>query len=259
MLRGVLESRSTRPDAVGADGWPVVQRSVPERGRPVGAVWRTLQAVGSIVGVQVLAVGVCLLVVSSYRRAAAGWVLPLVGVLDVLVSVQIAWLAVRDIRLAGKGTVGARVVLAFVVVGMPVGAGVGGLAVQRYMNRPVDGAFDSAVMDRDLRLTATEFRCGGKVRRVVVRGTLCRVSLAVANTGSVEARFEAGVQRLREEEAEYRGSTLVVGRQRRPVWEVKPGAEVRGVLVFDVPRGTVPRSLELRAEADSRGVRLPVS
>ncbi|WP_158079237.1 DUF4352 domain-containing protein [Actinomadura sp. CNU-125] len=219
---------------------------------------RTLQAVVSIIGVQVLVAGVVLLVISSYRRAAAGWVLPLVGFVDVVVTLQVGWLAVRDIRLAGKRTVGVRIVLVLLVVTMLVGAGVGGLAVRRYVNRPIAGAFGSPVMDRDLRITAADFRCGGRSKGITVGGTTCRVALTVANTGSAEALLRARVQRLRGEEGEYPGLLLVEGHQRGMTWELEAGASVRGVLVFDVPRGSVPRSLELRAKEESQGVRLPI-
>ncbi|MFV2179796.1 DUF4352 domain-containing protein [Actinomadura sp. LOL_016] len=223
----------------------------------MGTVRRTLQAVVSIIGVQVLAAGVVLLVISSYRRAAAGWLFPLVGLIDVVVTLQIGWLAVREVRLAGKRTGGVRIVLMLLVVTMLAGAGAGGLALHRYVNRPVVGAFDSPVMDRDLRFTAADFRCGGKSKGIIVGGTMCRVALTVANTGSTETLLKARVQRLKDDEAEYPGLLLVEGRRRGMTWELEPGASARGVLVFDVPRGSMPSSLELRAEG-SQGVCLPI-
>ncbi|WP_344898264.1 DUF4352 domain-containing protein [Actinomadura meridiana] len=240
------------------DGWPSVERPADVGVPSFGVVRRAVQAGAAIVGVQVLAVGIALLVITSYRRAAAGWLLPLVGVVDALVTLQIGWLAVRDIRLAGRRTVGVRVFLVLLVVALLGGAGVGALAVYRYVNRPAEGVFGSPVMDRDIRFTATEFRCGGKIKRVTVRGTLCRVKLNVANTGSAKVLVEAKVQRLRDEGDEYPGLLLIEGRRRGTAWGVEAGAEVRGVLVFDVPRGSVLRSLEVHADGESRGVRLPV-
>ncbi|OLT10885.1 hypothetical protein BJF79_25290 [Actinomadura sp. CNU-125] len=249
----------TRPDPVGPDGWPFIDESAGPAPQPIGVVRRILQAFGAIAGVQFLAAAIALLVLTSYRRAAADWLLPLLAVADLLVSVQIGWLAIRDIRLAGRRTAWPRFVLTFLVVAFLVGAGGAGHAVNRYLNRPVEAAFDSSVTDGDVRFTVSAPECGRKVKRIVVRGVMCRIRLTVANAGSAEARFDARIQRLHGDGAEHLGVLLAKGRTTRAFWALQAGASVRGYLVFDVPHGFVPRALDLHAADGSRGLRFSVS
>ncbi|MFV2178495.1 DUF4352 domain-containing protein [Actinomadura sp. LOL_016] len=248
----------TRPDPVGPDGWPFVEQSMEASPPPIGVVRRILQAFTAIVGVQILAAFVILLITTSYRRASAEWLLPLIGVVDLLVTLQIGWLAIRDIRLAGRRTAGPRYALTFLVLLLVAGVGAGGLAVRQYLGRPVPGALDAPVMDGDLRFSASAPECGGKTKKLRIEGTMCLVRLTAANTGATEARVEARVQRLRGEDGDHRGVTLAAGRRFRTSWTLRAGASVRGTLVFDVPRGFAPHSLELRAAEGGRGVRLPI-
>ncbi|MFD0902599.1 DUF4352 domain-containing protein [Actinomadura sediminis] len=248
----------TRPDFVGPDGRPFGEPAPAAVPPPVGAVRRVLQAFGAIIGVQFLAAGIALLVLTSYRRAAADWLLPLLAVVDLLVTLQICWLAVRDIRLSGGRTAGPRIVLAVLVLGALAGAVVGGREVQRYVNRPVEAAFDVPAMDGDMRFTASAPECGRKVKAIVVRGVMCRVRVTVANTGSAESVLEARTQRLHGDDAHRTGMLLAKGRRTHPAWTLRPGASVRGYLVFDVPRGFTPRALDLHAADGGRGLRFPV-
>ncbi|QFG21830.1 DUF4352 domain-containing protein [Actinomadura sp. WMMB 499] len=245
----------TRPDHPGADGWPFAQAPGP---RPVGAVRRVLQAFGAVLGVQFLAGCIALLVLTSYRRAAAEWLLPLIAIADLLVTLQIGWLAVRDIRLSGGRPAVARFVLTFLIAALLAGAGAGAYAVDRHAGRPVAAAFGAPATDGDFRFTAAPPECGHKVERIVVRGVMCRVRLVVANTGSVEVRFGASAQRLDGEDAELPGLLVARGRGTHPAWTLPPGGSVRGYLVFDAPRGFVPRTLVLHGSEDGRGVRYRV-
>ncbi|MBE1533682.1 DUF4352 domain-containing protein [Actinomadura algeriensis] len=248
----------TRPDPVGPDGWPYIDHSAGPPPRPIGVVRRVLQAFGAIAGVQFLAAAIALLVLSSYRRAAADWLLPLLAVADLLITLQIGWLAIRDIRLAGRKAAGPRLVLTLLVVALLAGAGGAGYAINRYINRPVDAAFDIPVTDGDVRFTVSAPECGRKVKRIVVRGVMCRVRLTVANTGSAEALFDARAQRLHGDDAEHLGVLVAKGRRTHASWTLQAGASVRGYLVFDVPRGFVPRTLDLHAAEGTRGVRFPI-
>ncbi|WP_125612300.1 hypothetical protein [Actinomadura sp. WAC 06369] len=251
------DPQTTRPDFPGTGGPPFGERSAAAP-RPIGPVRRVLQAFGAIAGVQFLAAAVALLVLTSYRRAAADWLLPLIAVADLLVTVQIGWLAIRDVRLSGRRTTGPRLVLAVLVLGAVAGAVLGGRAVLRHLDRPAEAAFGAPAMDGDLRFTASAPECGHTVKRIAVRGVMCRVRVVVANTGSVEARFEARVQRLHGEDSHRVGALLAKGRRTYPAWTLAPGASVRGYLVFDVPRGFAPRALDLRAAEGAEGVRFPV-
>ncbi|MEV5825069.1 hypothetical protein AB0L25_05775 [Spirillospora sp. NPDC052242] len=245
----------TRPDFAGPDD---PYRAAVAAPRPIGPVRRVLQAFAAVVGVQFLAAAVALLVLTSYRRAAADWLLPLIAVADLLVTLQIGWLAMRDVRLSGRRTTGPRLVLMLLVPALLAGAVLGGREVRRYLDRPVEAAFDVPVMDGDMRFTASAPECGRTVKRIVVRGVMCRVRVVVANTGSAEARFEARIQRLHGEDADRAGVLLAKGRRTHPAWTLRPGASVRGYLVFDVPRGFTPRALDLHAADGGRGLRFPV-
>ncbi|WP_157432996.1 hypothetical protein [Actinomadura rifamycini] len=68
------DPQTTRPDFPGTGGPPFGERSAAAP-RPIGPVRRVLQAFGAIAGVQFLAAAVALLVLTSYRRAAADWLL----------------------------------------------------------------------------------------------------------------------------------------------------------------------------------------
>ncbi|MFI6518901.1 DUF4352 domain-containing protein [Spirillospora sp. NPDC050679] len=85
-------TRPTRPDAV-----RVAEPAPPPA--PAGAPARLVRTVGALVGVQAVAALVIVLTLTSYRRAAADWIIPVVGVVDALASLQIVVLALRERRM----------------------------------------------------------------------------------------------------------------------------------------------------------------
>ncbi|MFC9969451.1 DUF4352 domain-containing protein [Spirillospora sp. NPDC127200] len=85
-------TRPTRPDAV-----RVAEPAPPPE--PAGPLARLVRTIGALVGVQAVAAFVIVLTLTSYRRAAADWIIPVVGVVDALVSLQIVVLALRERRM----------------------------------------------------------------------------------------------------------------------------------------------------------------
>jgi hypothetical protein len=259
----VSDPQRTRPDPPGPVAWPPHDPRPPGRPEPVRAGRRIAQAFGAVLGVQALAAFAVLLILNSYRRSAAGWLLPLIGVADAAATLQICWLAIRDIRLLGGRTAGPRRLLTALVLLLAAGLAGGGYALHRHATAPVRGVLGAPVQDGDLTFTAYGPRCGVKIKGIAAAGTLCRVRLTAANSGSAALRLDAAAQRLHGGDGGHPGSVLLrpsrSKRYARSASRALPaGSSFTGYLLFDVPSGFAPRALELHATGESRGVRIEV-
>ncbi|MDL4813569.1 hypothetical protein [Actinomadura opuntiae] len=257
------DPQTTRPDPPGPVDWPSADPRPPGRGEPVRAVRRVFQAFGAVLGVQAIAAFAVLLILNSYRRGAAGWLLPLVAVADLAVTLQIGWLAIRDIRLAGGRATGPRRLLTALVLLLVAGAAGGGYLYQRHATAPVRGVLGTPVRDGDLSFTASGPRCGVRIKGISAHGALCRVRLTAANTGSTTLRLDAAAQRLHGDGGAHPGS-FVVRRSRKKTYTrsasrtMPAGSSFATYLLFDVPTGFAARALELHATGESRGVRIEI-
>ncbi|MBO2451982.1 hypothetical protein J4573_33185 [Actinomadura barringtoniae] len=81
-------SPDTRPDI------PIRPVAPPLAAPSSGA--RLARAIRSVLGLQFLLACVVALVLTSYRRSAAGWLLPALGVIDAVVTFQIVRNAIRE-------------------------------------------------------------------------------------------------------------------------------------------------------------------
>lgn len=230
----------------------------------MGAGARIVRAVGAVLGVQAVAAFVTLLILNSYRRGAAGWLLPLVGAADLAVTVQIGWLAAREIALTRGRTAAAawtgRVLAVLVIAGVAAG----GPAAWRHLHRPAEGAFGTPVRDGGLTFTASPPRCGTAIKGVRAgNGAFCQVRLVATNTGTAPLVLDATAQRLDGSRGGHAGAMLFAGgrpgpRTRAFARPLPAAASFEGVLAFDVPNGFRPEALELHAGEGSEGVRIPV-
>ncbi|GAA2151265.1 DUF4352 domain-containing protein [Actinomadura napierensis] len=253
----------TRPDPPGPVAWPSADPRPPGQAAPVRAVRRVFQAFGAVLGVQALAAFAVLLILNSYRRGAAGWLLPLIAVADLAATLQIGWLAIRDIRLAGGRTTGPRRILTALVILLIACLAAAGYAAHRHATAPVPGTLGTPIQDGDLTFTASAPRCGLKLKGITTHGTLCRFHLTTANTGSTPLHLTAASQHLHDNGDTYPGTLLLAPSRKKftksPFRSLPPGRTFTGYLLFDVPATFTPRTLELHATGKSRGVRIDLA
>ena len=86
------------------------------------------------------------------------------------------------------------------------------------------------------------------------------VYLNVTNTGTSPVTFVSTMQRLNAGGQGYspddQATLFLTG---SPVFDIQPGETTKTGLVFDVPPGTEPDSIELHGDALSQGVEVPLS
>ncbi|MGI5325270.1 DUF4352 domain-containing protein [Actinomadura nitritigenes] len=258
------DTQTTRPDPPGPVAWPAYDPPPPVRPEPVRGGRRIVRAFGAVLGVQALVAFAVLLVLNSYRRSAAGWLLPLIGVADVAATLQICWLAIRDIRLLGGRTAAPRLLLTALVLLLAAGLAGGAYAIHRHTTAPVRGALGTPVQDGDLTFTASSPRCGVKIKGIAATGAWCSVRLTAANTGSAPLRLDAAAQRVRGGDGARSGSLLLSPSRSKKKYvraasrPLPAGSSFSGYLLFDVPPGFAARALELHAAGGSRGVRIEI-
>jgi hypothetical protein len=95
-------------------------------------------------------------------------------------------------------------------------------------------------------------------------GQFCLVDVSVKNTGTDAALLDPGAQRAldgqgREHAVADQAGVFLNDQKPSLLDEIAPGAEVRGVLAFDVPAGERLTALQLHESMDSAGVRVPLS
>jgi hypothetical protein len=130
----------------------------------------------------------------------------------------------------------------------------------------LESGTDLAVLDRTAAegvfvVTVTGVRCGvRRVGRVPAKGQFCLVEVVAENAGREAHRLDGGAQRA----VDARGRAYAIAGRAAAVLntlrqEIAPGATVRGVLPFDVPRGARLSTLVLHESAGSRGARVALS
>jgi len=118
-------------------------------------------------------------------------------------------------------------------------------------------------------VSVTGVHCGVKAigparLRQRAHGTFCLVDVAVENAGQEARLLDGGAQRavdVRGRAYAVAGRAAVFLNDRTPTLleRIAPGSTVRGVLPFDVPRGTRLSALLLHDTPGSRGARVPLA
>jgi hypothetical protein len=166
-------------------------------------------------------------------------------------------------------------VLAVVAAGVAAVAMTGG-DEQPVENRPAaeaDAAGATALTaggtDGAFAFSATSIECGvASVGPAELpqraTGQFCLVDVSVKNTGTDPALLDPGAQRAvdgqgKEHPVADQAGVFLNDQKPSLLDEIAPGAEVRGVLAFDVPAGERLTALQLHESMDSTGVRVPLS
>lgn len=131
------------------------------------------------------------------------------------------------------------------------------------------GAVGQQVHDGDLAFVVTRVSDAGTVGDVAnpalqasATGTFVVVHLEVLNLGQGMRSFLGDEQKLKDATGkEYAPDSManILARnaeQLEPGAELGPGAQKRSVLVYDVPRGTVPKEIDLHSDYNSKGTRV---
>ncbi|MBB5077796.1 DUF4352 domain-containing protein [Nonomuraea endophytica] len=135
-------------------------------------------------------------------------------------------------------------------------------AVVVFLRSGTSASIGQAVTDGGLTMTVTKVeqldRIGAESLGKAARGRFVVVHLSVKNTGTRAQAFISDSQKLLAGGAEYRAdagaAVYVDGADSKLLYEkIKPGDTITGALVFDVPKGVQPGSIELHERASSGG------
>ena len=133
----------------------------------------------------------------------------------------------------------------------------------------VAGRMHHAAADGRFQFAVTGIRCG--VRQVgtrqlgqKARGQYCLVAVTVKNLGrharTLDGARQTGYARDGRAYPSESGAAMFVGGSGPTVLErLDPGAQVRGTLVFDIPRDTTLVAVVLRGSVRTPGVRVPLT
>ncbi|MEU4422984.1 DUF4352 domain-containing protein [Actinoplanes sp. NPDC024001] len=134
-------------------------------------------------------------------------------------------------------------------------------AVPGEMGKPArDGKFEFTVT----KLDCSKSSVGKSVLAQKAQGTYCIVSLTVKNIGEEAQTFDgtsqkaydaAGTQYSNDSAAEL----ALAGDASTFLEQINPGNQVKGQLVYDVPKGTELTAIELHDSFLSGGVKIPLS
>jgi hypothetical protein len=127
----------------------------------------------------------------------------------------------------------------------------------------------AAGAEGSLAFTATSIECGiatvgPEELPQRATGQFCLAGVSVRNTGTEAALLDPGAQRAvdgqgREHAVADQAGVFLNDQKPSLLDEIAPGAEVRGVLAFDVPAGERLTALKLHESMGSTGVRVPLS
>ncbi|MEU9807052.1 DUF4352 domain-containing protein [Mycobacterium sp. NPDC050853] len=144
------------------------------------------------------------------------------------------------------------------------GGGAETKVVTAEVGRP--GVLGQQVQDGDLAFVITRVSNAGTVGdpanpalQANATGTFVVVHVEVLSLGKVTHSFLGDTQKLRDAAGkEYVPDSManILARnaeQLEPGAELRPGAQKRSVLVYDVPAGTVPKEIVLHTESGSKG------
>lgn len=148
-------------------------------------------------------------------------------------------------------------VFAVTLGGKPKSSGAGA-------EKPADAGFNTPARDGKFEFVVKSAECGkvsvgDAYSERKAQGVYCLVPVSVKNIGSKPQLMVVSNQKARTPNGSVYApdilATITVNGD-RDVWltEINPGNSVDGQLVFDVPVGTVPTSVELHDSAFSGGV-----
>jgi hypothetical protein len=132
----------------------------------------------------------------------------------------------------------------------------------------VEGEMNSPTTDGKFQFTVTAMKCGAT--RVgsadfgeKAQGQFCFVNVTIKNVGADAELFDGGSQKAYDAKAtEYStdtGAAIHVNDDNQTfLEEINPGNQVKGTLVFDVPKGTKLASIVLHESFYTEGVRVPL-
>jgi len=134
---------------------------------------------------------------------------------------------------------------------------------------PVTVAIGEQATDRGLAFVVNEFECGASEigegpRRLQAAGQYCTLDLTVSNNGSEPSAYSATSQLLIDGDGNTYApdgvaTGLAASAANRPpstFQQLNPGIEIKGKLVFDIPKATVPTEAELHGLGSASGLRL---
>lgn len=135
-------------------------------------------------------------------------------------------------------------------------------------NNAVAGQMGKAANDGKFRFTVTGMHCGvaqvgNSLLGKKAQGEYCLVNVTVKNVGSSAQTFNSSEQSAVGEDGTKLSTDVVaetyVNDQDQTFLEgINPGNQVKGTLVFDVPKGSRPASVVLHESAFTPGVKVPV-
>lgn len=120
---------------------------------------------------------------------------------------------------------------------------------------PASGA-DGPVMDGKLSFAVTGAKCPKPAKGATKR--TCQIGLQVKNVGQEARVLYPGQQKLIDEDDESHGGTKLLdksGKEITPI-RIEAGQAFTGALVFELPKGLEPASLEVHDSGLSTGARL---
>ncbi|MEV1246680.1 DUF4352 domain-containing protein [Nonomuraea sp. NPDC050022] len=121
-----------------------------------------------------------------------------------------------------------------------------------------DGKFSFKVTE-----IGTATKVGGEYLSKRAQGKFLLVHITVKNVGDEAQAFNGGAQRLYDSEGkEYEASSeaAIYLEDSKSLYEdINPGNSVEGIVLFDVPKGMTPSSIELHDSIFSDGVKLSLA
>ncbi|MFC7479558.1 DUF4352 domain-containing protein [Luedemannella flava] len=145
----------------------------------------------------------------------------------------------------------------------------GGAPLPAAPARPTAGEIGTPVTDGVLQFTVVAVNCGlsevgTQERHATADGQFCVVNLTVRNVGTESRLFSDVFQRAFDtKDTEYRADSLAGGYANRGhrafFTKVNPGDQLSGSIVFDIPKDTTLKRVELHDSPASTGVSVAVS
>jgi hypothetical protein len=131
------------------------------------------------------------------------------------------------------------------------------------------GVLGKPATDGKFEFTVTGMKCGatsvgGEFTKTRAQGQFCQVTVTVKNVGTSAEIFDSGSQKAYAADAtEFSVDTaaeLAVNEDNQTWLEnINPGNQVKGTLVFDVPKGTKLTSIVVHESMFTPGIRVPLA
>jgi hypothetical protein len=174
----------------------------------------------------------------------------------------------RGLAIAGLvlGYVGAAIALGFLLIAVGISdngssgpgtsQGKSGTTAQAGIGAPVrDGMFEFTVTE-----LTTSTKVGDQDLGKKAQGEFLMVHVTVQNVGDESQAFSGDDQKLRDRAGHHYTSdsdaAIYLDDSRSLYEDINPGNRVNGVVIFDVPKGTTPESVELHDSPQSGGAKV---